>query len=204
MIAELKEVFTVPMRCSRRQKGFSTIELLTVVTILLIVLAFAIPNVTQAVYNQRLRSSAGRLSGLMQQARLLAGKNNATYTIAYTTLNGTNLAYIDLNNDGTWQNGEPIMELGATVTLAAGSPPAAYTMSGDSGSGSPFTNTNTLGFSARGFPCNYASSTCPTPAPNYFVYYLVDARPTSQGWAAVVVTKSGRSKVVVWDGATWR
>src|ERR1700737_2007854 len=125
---------------SGRQKGFSILELLVVVLILLIVAAFSIPNVTQAVYNQRLRGSAGSLSGLMQQARILAGKNNATYAIRYTTLNGAPVAFVDLNNDGNWQASEPTMQFSGSVTLAAGAPPSAYTLPGDVGTGSPFTN----------------------------------------------------------------
>jgi Tfp pilus assembly protein FimT len=76
------------------------VELVVVLFIVLIVAAFAIPNIMQAVYNQRLRSSAADLSVLMQQARILAGENNTTYSIQYTTLSGAQVAYIDVNNDG--------------------------------------------------------------------------------------------------------
>jgi hypothetical protein len=99
------------------------------------------------------------------------------------------------------------VQLSGNVTLAA-NPPAAYTLPGDSGVGSPFSNTTTMGFSPRGLPCKYDTgttpATCTTPAANYFVYYLKDAHANSQGWAAVVVTKAGRSRVLIWDGATWR
>jgi len=37
----------------------------------------------------------------------------------------------------------------------------------------------------------------------YFVHYLTDTRVGSAGWAAVVVTKAGRTKVVNWNGSQW-
>ena len=64
----------------------------------------------------------------------------------------------------------------------------------------PYDNTATLAFNARGLPCNYTTPpACIAPAATYFVYYLNGA----PGWAAVVVTIAGRTRVVVWDGANW-
>jgi prepilin-type N-terminal cleavage/methylation domain-containing protein len=194
-----------------RARGFSLIELLIVVFIVLVIGAIVIPNVLLAVTNLKLRASASDLSGLMQQARILAAKNNATYAILYGTRNGAQIAYVDLNGNGAYDVGEPLVEFSGTTVPAAGAPsggggqPPAYVLAGDTGAGS-YDNTSTLGFTGRGLPCNYDTTTtpatCSTPPAKYFVYYLTDTRTTQPGWAGVVVTKSGRCKIVIWNGDT--
>ena len=198
------------MRCPG-QRGFSLIEILIVVLVVMIAAAIAVPNIFLAVSNLRLRASAGDLSGLMQQARILAAKNNTTYDILYATRNGARIAYVDLNFNSSFDAGEPMMEFSGTTVPASGTPsgsgqPTAYVLVGDSGSSS-YDNTSTLGYTGRGLPCNYDTTTtpatCSTPAAGYFVYYLTDTRVGRAGWAAVVVTKGGRTKMVTWNGAAW-
>ncbi len=208
-----------------RTSGFSLLEIVIVVFVILVVTAIAVPNVLLAVANVRLRSSAGDLAGLMQQARMMAAKNNPTtpipvYPIRYAVKNGAQIAYIDLNGDGSWSssvtvNGvtmsEPLVEFSGTVVPAAGAPsgsggqPSPYVLAGDTViGGSFFDNTNTLAYTPRGFPCDYSiPPACSTPAPKYFVYYLTDTRVGGAGWAGVVVTKAGRTKVVNWNGSSW-
>jgi type II secretory pathway pseudopilin PulG len=194
------------------ESGFSLVELAIVVLVALVAAAIIIPNVLLAVTNLKLRASAGDLAGLMQQARILAAKNNTTYAILYGTRSGAQIAYIDLNGNGSFDVGEPLVEFSGTSVPAASAPsgsggqPPAYVLAGDSGAGS-YDNTSTLGYTGRGLPCNYDTTTtpatCSTPAAKYFVYYLTDARVGQPGWAAVVVTKSGRCKIVTWNGGTW-
>jgi prepilin-type N-terminal cleavage/methylation domain-containing protein len=207
----------------KAQRGVSLFELMIVVFVTLILAALASPNIMQAVYNLRLIGTAGDLAGLMQQARIMAAKTNASnpnYSIRYTTLSGRQVAFIDLNNNGTWDsnitvNGfatsEPEITFSGTVAPASGAPtgaggqPPAYVLAGDSSLGTVNTNGNILGFSSRGLPCNYdAPPVCSTPAASYFVYYLTDTRMGGPGWAAVVVSKAGRTRVVRWNGTSWQ
>jgi type II secretory pathway pseudopilin PulG len=195
-----------------RTGGFSLIELLIVVFVVMVILAIAIPNVMLAVSNIRLRASAADLAGLMQQARILAAKNNTNYAVLFGTRNGAQIAYVDLNGNGAFDTGEPMTEFSGTTVPASGTPsgsggqPSAYVLVGDTGTGS-YDNTNTLGYTGRGLPCNYDTTTtpatCNTPPAKYFVYYLSDVRVGRAGWAAVVVTKGGRTKVVTWNGTSW-
>jgi len=198
-------------RESVRQAGFSILELVIVVAIMLIVGAMVIPNAVQAWYDMNLRSSAAEVSDFFQRGRILAAKNNATYPVRFQTNNGVQQAYIDFNNNSSLDAGEPYLDLPRSITAASGAPsggsgqPSAYTLVGDTTSGTPYDNTNTLAFTPRGLPCNYDTSTspatCTTPASTYFVYYFQDARPN--GWSAVLVTKAGRSKVLLWNGSSW-
>lgn len=195
-----------------RTGGFSLVELLIVVFVVMVILAIAIPNVMLAVSNIRLRASAADLAGLMQQARILAAKNNTNYAVLFGTRNGAQIAYVDLNGNGAFDTGEPMTEFSGTTVPASGTPsgsggqPSAYVLVGDTGTGS-YDNTNTLGYTGRGLPCNYDTTTtpatCNTPPAKYFVYYLSDVRVGRAGWAAVVVTKGGRTKVVTWNGTSW-
>src|SRR6266700_358605 len=211
--------------CTRRDRmaGFSLVELVTVVAIVLVVAAVAVPNILLAVANYRLSSSAGDLAGLMQQARIMAAKNNPTthiavYPIVYAVRNGRQIAFIDLNGDGAWSSsvvvngvtlGEPRIEFSGTVVPAAGAPSGSggqatpYVLAGNTGT-SFFDNTQNMAFTPRGFPCNYSTPpTCATPATTYFAYYLTDTRAGGAVWAAVIVTKAGRTKVVTWNGTAW-
>src|SRR5467141_5070956 len=89
-----------------RVRGFSLVELLVVLFVVMVIAAIAIPNILLAVSNIRLRASAGDLAGLMQQARIMAAKNNPqippVYAIRYAVLGGKQIAYIDLDGNGAW------------------------------------------------------------------------------------------------------
>lgn len=195
----------------KTRRGFSLIELIIVIAIIIIVAALAFPILVRTVANIRLRAAAGELSGLMQEARILAAKKNTVYDIKFTTVAGIQTAYVDINLNGAYDAGEPITVFNGAVTPASGPPsgsagqPAAYVLSGDSSTGTPFDNRNTVAFSPRGLPCNYDTSTtpatCATPAASYFVIYLKGS--TAAAWAGIVVTKAGRTKVIVWDGTQW-
>jgi type II secretory pathway pseudopilin PulG len=197
----------------KTQRGVSLVELLVVLFVTIVTAAMASPNIMRAIYDTRLRSGAGDLAGLMQQARIYAAKDNKPYPIRYTTIGAVRIAYIDLNLDSTYVAGEPQVQFTGTVVPAAGAPngtggaPSPYVLTGDSSSGSVYTNSTTLGFSTRGLPCAFDSSvvppTCVTPATNYFAYYLTDTRMGPPAWAGVIVTKAGRTKVVMWDGTSW-
>ena len=202
------------MSTHSKASGFSLLELLIVAVIIMAIAALAVPNFMQAYYNMRLKASATELSGLIQQARIQAARQNSVSIIGYTTVSPIQ-AYIDLNLNGQLDSGESTVTLPTHVVPAASAPsgsggqPSPYVLAGDTTNGSnTYTNSTTLGFSARGLPCAYATNptTCVTPAASYFVYYLNDQRAGNgnAGWAAVIVTKSGRSKVSLWNGSSWK
>lgn len=190
-------------RDSKSLQGFTLIELCCVVAICIIATGIAIPVISNATYNARLRSGAGELSGLIQQARILAEKNNSVTSIQYTVQGGAQIAYIGSTSG-------PLVQFNRGVVPASGAPsgtgqPTPYTLVGDTQTSNPYDNATTLGFSSRGLPCvyNVGTNSCSPPS-SYFVYYLIDSRPFgNNGWAAVVVTRAGHSKVVVWDGTNW-
>jgi prepilin-type N-terminal cleavage/methylation domain-containing protein len=197
-----------PSGPSRSARGFSLLELIIVMAISISIVAFATPTFLRAFYTIRLKSAASNLSGLMQQARIQAARRNAVITLKYRINANTQQAYIDFNNNDQWDAGEPIISFSGSILMAAGPPggagaPPLYVLVGDT-AGVTFDNTTTLGYSQRGLPCAYAGGLCATPAPGYFVYYIQDLRAGSVGWGGVVVTRSGRTKPIIWNGASWQ
>ena len=188
-----------------REKGQSLVQLVAVVAVVMILAALAIPNINQTIAAERLRSSAGDLSSLIQQTRIRAARDNAIYPVLFGNSNGAPIAWADVNPpNGVWDAGEPVVYFSNRVFPAPGPPPAPYVLVGDSGAG-PFPAGTTVGFSARGLPCAYVAGpplTCTTPAPQYFTFYLT-TNQASPGWAVVVVSKGGRSKVSLWNGSAW-
>jgi len=190
-----------------RMRGATLIELVLIATVVLVVGGIAIPYFLQFSANLKLQTATAEVSDLMQRTRMLAAKNNAIYPLRFRTNSGTQQAYVDLNNDSTLDSGDPYIDLPKGITAASGAPsgsgqPTAYTLVGDTSLGTPYDNTNALAYSARGLPCEYSTPpTCSTPTSTYFVFYFVDGRPN--GWSGVLVTKSGRTKTLFWNGSTW-
>lgn len=201
----------------RSRRGFSLLELMIVVAITMTVMAILVPKFLTAYYTMRLKAACYDLAELMQKGRIQAARENSIFQVVYTT-GSPQTAFVDMNNNQTWDiaatvNGvtqtEPEIYFGPTISISTtGAPtgtgaPTPYVLVGDT-STTNYTNNTTLGWSARGLPCAYSAGTCATPPAGYFVYYVQDSRPVSNGWGAVVVTRSGRTKVAIWNGASWQ
>src|SRR5690348_13812622 len=93
--------FGVRMR-SRRQSGFSVLELMLVVLIILIVMGMSAPKMSQLIDNQKLQTSAQAYAGLLQEARARAVQDDKPYEVLIDTSSGTPIAYVDLNDDGQY------------------------------------------------------------------------------------------------------
>src|SRR5438128_11754669 len=117
-----------------QQRGFSMVEVVIVLTVVLILAGVAIPNIATAIANVRLRGAASDLSGLMQSARLVAVKNNATYTVLFNPTSTPLGAYLDLNNNGSFDTAEPMSQFvasGAEVAAANGAVISASALHGE-------------------------------------------------------------------------
>jgi len=95
---------------SRRVQGFSLLELMIVVAIMLVVAAYAIPIWTTSVRLARIRGAETSYAGLLQMARTRAVNDDRYYSV-YTKLaagNNPQMAYVDIypqNVNGTSGNG---------------------------------------------------------------------------------------------------
>lgn len=185
-----------------RQAGFSLIELILVMAIILTISAIAVPSLINTVADVRLRSSASTLQGQIQQLRMQAVKDNKPYSARMTTSGGAALMYVDIDAGSDYDAGEPAVGLAKDVTVASTGAPTMPTSTLDVSAYTNGTMSTAITFNARGLPCTGTGSCNTTKG---YIYYLSQVRTTTTtAWAAVSVTPAGRIKVWRWTGSAWR
>src|ERR1700720_3725848 len=105
----------------KKTQGFSLIEMLIVVAVVLILAAFAVPRLLSTVSDIKLRYAASNFSGLVQSARIQAVRKNTSYSILQGTLpSGTPAYYLDLPKAGVYTNGDPMLPISPSITVWPG------------------------------------------------------------------------------------
>jgi prepilin-type N-terminal cleavage/methylation domain-containing protein len=182
------------------QRGFSVVELLTVMAIMMVLSAIGIPVLMNAVYASRIRSAADELSALVQQARTTAEQRNAkipfyTANVGQSALPGGFISCSSTNcpDAAAWKAGDPYVPYGSGVTngLAANVPTALNPGFLLQPAGT------TLYLTPLGLASNAATGTYTASG---FVFYLTDTR---SNWAAVSVSPRGKSKVWLYSAGAW-
>ncbi len=186
----------------RPARGFSLLELVVVLAIVMTLAAIAVPNMLNIIQNTRLRGAATSLSGILQSSRALAVKQNQTTIVRFASLQLGPYAYVKNGTDTSTDIAatDPQVQLGAPVIQVAtpsGTNPAALdsTVLGFT----PLNYPDLLSFNPYGMPCKYASGAC---ANNGFVYYFTDIRRNA-AWVAVSISPAGRIKQWFWYGDHW-
>jgi prepilin-type N-terminal cleavage/methylation domain-containing protein len=197
-----------------RQSGFTVLELVATVTILLIVAGLAIPGVMQMVHSSRLRGVANDFSGLIQQDRIRSVQDDRSYSTNVNAAVGATpaTAYIDLKQNSTIAVGDPEMLLPTEITMkaAAGAPNTAnlktqllpalspvVPQDAAPASGTPIT------FSPRGLPCTPVAYACSGAglAPAAYWAFFQDTQSTD--WEAVTVSPAGRIQKWIYARGVW-
>ena len=183
-------------------RGFSLLELLVVVSILMVISIIAIPNMMTVISNARLQGGGTNLSGLLQNSRALAIGQNTTMTTHFTILGNGPVAFIKQADDPPIvAHLDPQVQLGAPLIkenppLGAGAPPALT--STELGFSAVTTDPS---FNSRGLPCSYWEGVCSTTG---FVFYFRDDRSMGKsGWIAVSISPAGRIKRWIYSGTSW-
>jgi prepilin-type N-terminal cleavage/methylation domain-containing protein len=185
--------------------GFSLVELLVAMAIVLIIAAFAIPTLTTTMDAYRLRGTMGSVAQMAEKCRIQAVKRNTTQQL-HVFVNGGNvvLYYKDANSTTpALQNTDPQFPL-ANLFSVPGTPTGGPTLlTGNAMWGSnvvPNVDVDPF-FNSRGLPCliNGGGPCSPTSG---FVYYF---RYQSSGtrWAALSVSPAGRIQNWFWNGSGW-
>ena len=188
----------------KKTQGFSLVELMIVVAVVLILTAVTVPRLLNTVSDISLRYAASDFSGLVQSARIQAVRKNTFYTILQGTLpSGTPGYYLDLPKAGVYNNGDPVVPISSSVTfwpgIGSGAPNegafiASLNFTVNPG-GSP------LSFNARGLPCVAVANACPqTPGQGFVVFMSKPAVMGGVPWAAVVINPSGHIQQWTSDG----
>ena len=197
-------------------RGFSLIELLIVVAIGMIAAAMALPLVSNAVNQIHLSSSATDYANLLQRARMRAVQDDTYYQIQTQTLSGDPIAYVDINKNGSYDTGEPMMVFASGVTYKAQSAGPALSNLKSQFLPSGSTAQNSLQptaipiFGPRGLPCkppSAGSSSCPylDGSGNPVSYVLFIQNTQNNRWEAVTLNPAARIREWAYDtkSSTW-
>ena len=132
-----------------RRRGFTTLELMVVVSILIIMAAIAFPRLSGWARNQRLKGVARDLMSHFQFARLEATKRSATIALAFNPGDegvGNYTVFLDIAGPGGAGPPNLIQDNPAETTLRRVIMPLGVTLDSTT-----FTN-DRVGYNARGFP----------------------------------------------------
>jgi len=130
------------------RRGFTTLELLVVISILLILAAISLPNLSGWARNQRLKGVTRDLMSHFQFARLEAIKRSTTIALAFNPGAGEVGNYTVFVDDGAGGGtpGNLIQDNAAETTLRRAIMPFGVTLTSTT-----FT-ADRAGYNARGFP----------------------------------------------------
>ena len=209
------------------QRGFSLLELIIVMAIMLVVAAMAVPQVMRTIAVVRTRSSADEVAGLVQKVRQQAVKDNRYYTAITTPMGISTKLCVDTNWNGNCDVSETAIALADYMALALAPPDTTLITCGPIGTApcpagyNPGLNyvpepMNVLpSYNARGLPCvsnggnpanppKYPGQLCVqtdpgTKNPVGFLYVL-NYNNDNQTFSAIAVTPSGRVTTWTYSG----
>jgi prepilin-type N-terminal cleavage/methylation domain-containing protein len=193
------------------RRGFSLIELIMVMAIMLAVAAIAMPKFVTFVSTYQLKSALNSVAGTLQQTRIIAVRKNKYYQFNYAMPASRQYVFAEtVNANSTWDSGEPGGALPSKVTIqTTGFPGNATTTPNFTAQASSVA----IQFNSRGLPCIVISSICQnldtvttpgTPTPVGFVVYVRNTGVFGvPGWGAVTVTPAGRIQTWVWNGSAY-
>jgi len=197
------------------EAGFSMIELMITMTLMLIVAGFALPRYIRAMHTSKLRGVASDFSGLVQVVRIRAVQDGKYYSLQ--TSNVQNLGYVDLNANGAFDAGEPSIPTSPEVTIiAAANAPATANLKGQflpTGSaitvydGGPLATPLTpITFGSRGIPCKTQTATGGTVCESgggAIPFWIFFRNTISGEQEAVTVNPAGRVRKWYYGGGAW-
>lgn len=196
-----------------RTSGFSVLEMIITMSIILIVSALAIPTMN-VIRIAKLREAGSNYSSFLQQARITAIQNDTYYAVVPKTTVTPHQVFIDLNGDGTFQQGEPLMVLPTNIYIRtyADNPPGLGNLevqSLASASDPSLDQADNPTFGPRGLPCKPTTSngytTCPAfsgPVMGTSFITFFQSEPNAT-WLAVVANPSARVRVFKYGNNVW-
>jgi Tfp pilus assembly protein FimT len=174
-------------------RGFSTVEVVLSLTVILVLAAIASPVVVKALRTYQLSDKATRLAGLIKLTRFEAIRTNTKVKAGFQQVGGQWTVWKDSIANGAIDGNEVREVFGGSADLLAAAPnPAAIAATiGGGGTLNLSVVSGTTGFitfDARG-ACDFPG------APVVYVFYLGSATDAQAGYRAVLVMPSGTTQV---------
>ena len=188
-----------------RSRGFSLVELVVSLVIVVILTAMAIPSVMNSLRTYQLNDAAARVSDMLKFTRFEAVRQNKQVNCLLQQVGGYWAVGEDKNVDGTIDPNDPQVVLTGFATLLPASGPATTPIVTALGAGTTLTTLSgvpgSVTFDARG-----AVRTGPRGpiATTVSIIYVGNANQPQYGYRAVVVLPAGGTQV--WTappGGTW-
>ena len=193
------------------RRGFSLVELIMVMAIMLAVAAIAIPKFVTAVSDYRLKSSMAQAAGMLQQQRMHAVRLNTTLQLSRGTKdNGRTYGWVDLaGGTADYVAPDPYVELPKNISVVSSGYP------GDATSGLSYTaqnvSTAVIKFNARGLPCVGTGGACSNVVTvagspqqvGFVIYFKNDKSFGVSGWGAITITPAGRIRSWFYNGSSY-
>ncbi len=201
------------------QRGFSLPELMITLAVGLTLAATGVLLASTATNQVRLSTSGTNYANLLQTARMRAVRDDAFYKVlvdcgtvgSAAPCTGTTpaRAFIDINGNGNYDTGEPVMTFAAAVssqTFASG--PAESNLAAQflpSTAVNTVANTSIPIFGTRGLPCKVSGGVCPYLDSNGLpVSYITFIQNTRGGsWEAITVNPASRIREWAYNGSVW-
>jgi len=172
-----------------RNSGFSLVEMVLSLVVVLILAAIALPNFFRAYQVYQLNSSATRLAGILKLARFEGIRRNSLVDFKVQQTGTDWLAWSDPDRDGIADPTETQDPILAPITLLpAGVPPSPDAITAAMGGAALITLSGanaTITFDQRGAAA----------PPQISVWYLGNAANPDFGYRAVVLLPSGVTQV---------
>ena len=196
--------------------GFSLIELLVVVAVMLVVAALATPTLSTTLDSFRMRGTLSSIANMAQRSRTQAIKKNTSQHIHFRTVNNRAVTFVtDVNDaqsvlapvvgdpqlsDQLWLPTQFALSAAPTGT---GAPPPLTGVSMWGTALVPNTGPQDPYFNARGMPCLPDPVTGVCSPTTGFLYYLRYRRGGTVRWAATSISPAGRIQSWFWNGTGW-
>jgi prepilin-type N-terminal cleavage/methylation domain-containing protein len=201
------------------ERGFSLPELLITLAVGLTLAGTGILLASTATNGIRLTVSGTNYANLLQNARVRAVRDNVHYAVrvdcgtagsaAPCSGSAAARAFVDINGNGSFDSGEPVMGFAAGVSPQAfGSGPSQANLVSQflpSTAAATVANTSVPIFGTRGLPCKVSGGTCPyLDSSGLPVSYITFIQNTRGGkWEAITVNPASRIREWAYDGSTW-
>src|SRR5271169_1330988 len=110
--------------CRSRKNGFSLVELVLSLAVLLIITTLAVPVVVRSLQTYQLNSTASQLAGMLKFTKFDAIRQNTKVSCQIKHVGANWEIWVDSNGNLAPDGAEPLMIVGGTFTLlSAGSVP---------------------------------------------------------------------------------